>query len=60
MLAYGAPAARVFDEGSSCEGEAFFKEHPVPEAAMKLSQVLEKIRSSSLVEGWLCPRRIFA
>ncbi len=52
MLAYmvALPLRGFTTAEMADEGEAFFKEHPVPEAAMKLSQVLEKIRSKA---AWL-------
>ena len=52
MLAYmvALPLRGFSSREKADEGEAFFKEHPVPEATMKLSQVLEKIRSKA---NWL-------
>jgi len=52
MLAYmvALPLRGFSTRDKADEGESFFKEHPVPEATMKLSQVLEKIRSKA---SWL-------
>ena len=52
MLAYmvALPLRGFSTNAKADEGEAFFKKNPVPEATMKLSQVLEKIRSKA---SWL-------
>ena len=52
MLAYmvALPLRGFSTTAQADDGESFFKKHPVPEAAMKLSQVLEKIRSKA---AWL-------
>jgi aminopeptidase N len=52
MLAYmvALPLRGFSTYEKADEGEAFFKDHPVPEATMKLSQVLETIRSKA---SWL-------
>ena len=52
MLAYmvALPLRGFSTRDKADEGEAFFKTHEVPEASMKLQQVLETIRSKA---SWL-------